>query len=91
MQEDNCVFELTYNWGKEDGYSKGDAYAQVRPPACATPLHSAHVACALSCSRTLHPAPTCIANHLRGATHLAQIERRCPRSHGQLNNVACGA
>lgn len=32
MQEDNCVFELTYNWGKEDGYSKGDAYAQVRPP-----------------------------------------------------------
>lgn len=32
VQEDNCVFELTYNWGKEDGYSKGDAYAQVRPP-----------------------------------------------------------
>ena len=38
MQEDNCVFELTYNWGKEDGYSKGDAYAQV------CPLHSHHLA-----------------------------------------------
>ena len=31
LQEDNCVFELTYNWGKEDGYSKGTGYAQVLP------------------------------------------------------------
>ncbi|PSC76770.1 putative lactoylglutathione chloroplast isoform A [Micractinium conductrix] len=27
-EESNCVFELTYNWGKES-YSKGNAYAQV--------------------------------------------------------------
>lgn len=43
MQEDNCVFELTYNWGKEDGYSKGDAYAQVRPPASTHPCSAAAV------------------------------------------------
>jgi hypothetical protein len=28
-EEDNCVLELTYNWGKES-YTKGNGYAQVR-------------------------------------------------------------
>jgi len=28
-EEENTVFELTYNHGKDDGYSMGDAYAQV--------------------------------------------------------------
>lgn len=30
-ENENTVFELTYNWGKDDGYSKGNAYAQVCP------------------------------------------------------------
>jgi lactoylglutathione lyase len=29
LQEDNCVFELTYNWGQDDPYDRGNAYAQV--------------------------------------------------------------
>ena len=29
LQEDNCVFELTYNWGEDEPYGRGDAYAQV--------------------------------------------------------------
>jgi lactoylglutathione lyase len=29
VQEDNCVFELTYNWDREEPYNRGDAYAQV--------------------------------------------------------------
>lgn len=28
-EEDSCVFELTYNWGQDEPYSKGEAYAQV--------------------------------------------------------------
>ena len=32
VQEENCVFELTYNWGVDEPYDKGNAYAQVRLP-----------------------------------------------------------
>lgn len=31
LQEENCVFELTYNWGVDEPYDKGNAYAQVSP------------------------------------------------------------
>jgi hypothetical protein len=36
VQEENCVFELTYNWGVDEPYEKGNAYAQV----CS--IHFAH-------------------------------------------------
>lgn len=29
IQEDSTVFELTYNWGRSEEYSKGNGYAQV--------------------------------------------------------------
>ncbi len=28
-EDTQCVFELTYNYGRDEPYSKGDGYAQV--------------------------------------------------------------
>jgi lactoylglutathione lyase len=29
VQDKTCVFELTYNWGQDEPYDKGEGYAQV--------------------------------------------------------------
>lgn len=28
-EEDNCVFELTYNWDRAEPYDRGGGYAQI--------------------------------------------------------------
>jgi hypothetical protein len=66
IQEENCVFELTYNWDQDEAYDKGNAYAQVQLPQL--PLSNLHTAVELqlwaaSCATLFTPPIDCFLKH----------------------------
>jgi hypothetical protein len=57
-EEDNCVIELTYNYGKTE-YAKGNAYAQVRVRDVVPDGQGGSAATAVLCRRSTDTVMPC--------------------------------